>query len=181
MEAEAAWSGKIVMLGHSGGVLWHRGSKEAVEDAIRSSSCLLAGEGKGRLLTRSQGKFKSEEAQAERCMCVSCFMWLCVSLVVIKVKSGCLWDSLQSLCITWFSFVGSWRDKLSLRSRLWLSSGKDWVKAMGIWQLSQGLNRGLFLEERRDCLETQGRQKIFRVFLHGSRLRLCECLTRGII
>lgn len=39
----------------------------------------------------------------------------------------------------------------------------------------------LFLEEGRDCLETQSRCKNFSVFWHGSRLRLCECPARGII
>lgn len=80
----------------SGGLLWYRGSREVVEAAVQSSSCLLPGDGRGRslstkeYLTRAQGKFRSGEEQAERCVCVYCVMWLCVSLVVIKVKNGCL-------------------------------------------------------------------------------------------
>lgn len=99
-------------------------------------------------------------------MRVYCFMWLCASLVVIKVKSNCFWDSLQSLCITWFNFMGPCRDESSpkknampeLREKVCWSHG-DSTAVIGSKQ------RSLFLREKQLPGDPRQMQKLQSVFV----------------
>lgn len=157
LKTEAAWSGKDmrkdkVMRRHSAGgggaVLWHRGSSETVEATIRRSCCLLMGDGRWRSLSTKgvsqnlRGNSRVRNVGREMYVCLLLHVALCYLLWSLK-WSDCFCDSLESLYITWFDFMGPWREKLSLRCWLWLSSGKEWVETMGIRQQSQGLNRCL--------------------------------------